>query len=293
MGGFVNASFFIKDGEKTLHLKLTDDGDSQINLVQWRDVSKRLTSRYHAPKMYGWVRIPRTSYEGALFQYFPGKPADLAHQPEVLQGVLSILPRLHSDQELAEAIGGEEDANCLDYFMDLYMERLDGDLVIVADQLPPFVTLEDLSWMMGESRELEALARDMPAFQAPLKAPTHGDLWSDNILVKEDGSWAIIDWDDLSLGDPAIEYSILLGPLWIDGVYSLKEIEGRLPRYSDDPGMRDRFSLGLRALALDQVIDTLADWIEAEYTPFQVDEVRAIKEQKYHKALSFYREHYK
>jgi fructosamine-3-kinase len=290
-GGFVNASFFIKDGEKTLHLKLADLEETQEQLRRWQFFNQILTARYHAPQLLDWIKIPRTPYAGLLVEYIPGKPADFTAQPEVLKGVLDLLSRLHADRDLAAALQelDGEVPSCTDYFLDLYIGRFDEDLVVIANDLPEFVSLKTLDWMMGETRELEGLARDLTAFQHPAGSPTHGDLWTNNILVTRAGDWYIIDWDDLALGDPALEYSIVLGPLWLTGALSLEQAEQMLP---DDPDFRQRFRLCLRALLLDQVIDSLADWVESDFSPDHQAEVRAAKEQVHRRSLEMYKKFY-
>jgi len=291
-GGFVNASFFIKDGLKSYHLKLADESYVQMGLMRWREYHKLLSGRYRAPRMYDWVKIPRTPFEGALFSYIPGKHADLAAQPEIMRGVLDLLPRLHSESVLREGLDEGESLTCADYFLDLYITRFDEDLMVVANDLPPFITLNSLTWMMGETRELEGIVRDLPAFQAPANAPTHGDLGQNNILVTPEGLWYIIDWDDLALGDPVIDYSILLGSLWRSGAYSQSEMDRRLPTQPNDPGFRERFRVYLRALVLDQVIDSLADWCESRFAPVHQDEVRLEKEKIHREALALYQKHW-
>lgn len=288
-GGYVNASFFVGDGQRTYHLKLANQPETQADLRRWQSLHALLTARYHAPRLLEWVKIPRTPYAGLLFEYIPGRPADFAAQPEVFSGVLDLLARLHADQELAAALSADEAQTplCSDAFLSLYIDRFDEDLLVVAGDLPPFVSLDLLSWMMGETRELEGLVRDLDVFQRPAIWPTHGDLWPSNILVTRQGDWFVIDWDDLALGDPALEYGILLGPLWRDGRLSLEEAAALLP--AGDPDMRRRFEISLRAFVLDQVIDTLADWVEASFAPDHQETVRAGKEAAHRAALDFYR----
>ncbi len=286
-GGFVNASFTVTDGEKKYHLKLADEEYVLDGLKRWRALHGLLEERYHAPLMLDWIRLRGTGFRGPLFQYVPGRPADLAAQADLLREVLELLARLHGDEELAGALAEDGIPTCAEYFLDLYIERFDEDLLIVAQDLPPFVSLALLDWMMGETRELEGLVREGTAFQAPAGAPVHGDLWSSNILVREDGQWTVIDWDDLALGDPALEYGILLGPLWRSGGYSPEDLERLLP---PEPALRERFRVCLRAFLLDLVIDSLADWVESDFAPEHQAFARAEQEQKHKAALALYRD---
>jgi hypothetical protein len=299
-GGYVNASFTITDGQLAYHLKLADDEEMLHRLAVWYDLNEILAGQYCAPRILDWIEIPETDFAGLLFQYLPGRPADLAAEPDILQGVLDLLPRLHADQSLAIFLMGDEDLplpggpqegapSCADYFLGTYIDRFDEDLLEVARALPPFVPLSLLDWMMGETRELEGLARDEPAFQIQAGSATHGDLWPNNILVGEDGQWHIIDWDDLSLGDPAVEYSLLLGRLWQDGHLSRAEVGALLP---EDPHLCRRFELCLRAYLLDQVIDSLADWVESDFAPEHQQRVQTEKEHVHKEALALYRQIY-
>ena len=67
--------------------------------------------------------------------------------------------------------------------------------------------------MREESLRVEAAVTSMESFSRPAESPVHGDLWQDNILVADDGRIRIIDWDDLALGDPALEFAVLLEPI--------------------------------------------------------------------------------
>jgi hypothetical protein len=288
-GGFVNASFTITDGDTSYHLKLADDEWAQSGLESWRDLHELLSQEYHAPRMLDWVEIPSTDFAGPLFEHIPGQPINLTAQPKLRHEVLDLLPRLHGDANLAALLAENEIPECSEYFIGVYIDRFDEDLRTVAGNLPPFVSLSLLDWMMGETRELEGLARDLPAFHHPAASPTHGDLWTSNILVTPQGKWYIIDWDDLALGDPALEYAIFLGPLWRNGILSPDEVEALLPT---DAALRERFRLCLRGFLLDQVIDTLADWVECTFAPEHQDQVRAGKELDHREALDLYRKIY-
>jgi len=284
-GGFVNASFTVTDGHTTYHLKLADEDYVLDGLRRWRSLRELLEERYHAPPMLDWVRLRGTGFEGPLFEHIQGQPGDLAARPALLREVLDLLRRLHSDAELAAALAENGAPTCAEYFLGLYIDRFDEDLLIVAPDLPPFVSLETLDWMMGETRELEGLVRERAAFQQSAGAPVHGDLWLSNILVSQNEQWTIIDWDDLALGDPALEYAILLGPLWQDGGRPVEELASLLP---PDAALHERFGLCLRAYLLDQVIDTLADWVEADFAPEHKAFVQREKENRHKTALTLY-----
>ena len=95
----------------------------------------------------------------------------------------------------------------------------------------------------------------------------------------------ILNWDDLAVGDPALEYAIFLGPLWRDGILSPAEVEDLLPAGAD---LRERFRMCLRAFLLDEVIDTLADWVECAFAREHQGQVRADKERAHREALATY-----
>lgn len=308
-GGFVNATFAVTDGQRSYHLKLTDDEESQESLEKWQRLHAYLTAQYRAPAMLDWVSIPRTDFEGPLFAFINGQGAALDRQPEVLAGVLDLVGRLHGDRGLAETLAGEDPAEaaapcqaapcqagdelptCAEAFLDDFVTRYDEDLFGIAGNLPPFVPLERLDWMMGEAREMEALARETSAFQQPARWPIHGDLNANNVLVTPDGSWHVIDWDDLTLGDPAMDYAHLLGPL-VDQYGGPEGLERLLPDTSEDDTLRERFRICLRAHYLDMVIDPLADWVEADFAPQIQEKVRADKEQAHRAGLERYQQYY-
>ncbi|MBE0698273.1 MAG: aminoglycoside phosphotransferase family protein [Anaerolineaceae bacterium] len=290
-GGFVNTSFTITDGETSYHLKLADDEGSRSGLENWRGLHELLSQEYHAPRMLDWIEISGTGFAGPLFENIRGEPFNLIEQPNLRRGILDLLLRLHGDSNLAALLADADGRkpNCSEYFIGVYIERFDEDLCIVAENLPPFVSLTLLDWMRGETRKLESLARERSVFHLPADSPTHGDLWASNILVAPDERWYIIDWDDLALGDPALEYAIFLGPLWRNGILSSGEVESLLPA---NAALRERFRLCLRAYLLDQVIDTLADWVESAFAPEHQDQVRAGKELAHREALDLYRKSY-
>lgn len=59
------------------------------------------------------------------------------------------------------------------------------------------------------SATVGSLMRDIESRQATLTFPTarpiHGNMFGDQVIIKDDGSVGIVDWDDLCLGDPLFD----------------------------------------------------------------------------------------
>lgn len=286
-GGFVNASFTVTDGATSFHLKLTGDEARVTGLNRWRALREPLEARYRAPAMVDWVTLPGTPFQGPLFRHIAGHAPDLVRAADVRLGVLHLAAGLHRDQELGAALRRYEVAGSLaDAFCGHYISRFDEDLAIVARELPAFVSPDLLAWMGRETRRLEALAHASAAFAAPTASPVHGDLHAQNVLVAETGEWYLLDWDDLALGDPAADYSVLLWPLVRErppGAWKLYPVPG-----AADPAFAERMELYLRARLLDEVVDVLADWIDAATVSERREDIRAQKRREHEQALVDY-----
>jgi aminoglycoside phosphotransferase (APT) family kinase protein len=137
---------------------------------------------------------------------------------------------------------------------------------------------------------MDAAVAAEPAFGEAADAPTHGDLWLNNLLVTSEGEWFLLDWDGLALGDPALDWGMLFGPSRTD----LRTAADRAlpPAITADPAVRERLALYARASLLDWIIDPLADWIDAGESPEHIVEVRAEKERIHRAALAAYRQRY-
>jgi thiamine kinase-like enzyme len=294
-GGFVNASFTIGDGETQYHLKLADDVEVIEQLLQWQELHQPLEENYRAPRMLDWIEIEEAGFEGPMFEHFPGKTADFLANPALFEEVMSLLTRLHDDAALAKRLAELENpiGTCADYFISTYIDRFDEDLLIVVRNLPQFVSLDTLNWMQAETRHLEGLVRETPAFSLLADAPTHGDLWPNNVLVSESGDWRIIDWDDLGFGDPALEYSILISKIWrTDPQKDLSGASLLPPIVPADEAFLTRLAICLRAYVLDMVIDTLADYVESDFAPEFQDVVKQEKQREHQEALALYQKLY-
>jgi thiamine kinase-like enzyme len=290
-GGFVNHSYTITDGACAYHLKLAEDEWCQSALRRWHALRDILESRYRAPKIVGWVDLPETDCCGALFEQIDGRVPDLAADRSLLQQVLSLVRTLHADSELAERVRGFEEAwprTFFAHYRETYIERFEEDLEIISGEIPPFVSDKTLAWMYAETRQVEAMARQSPAFDRETRSIAHSDLWANNILQTPAGDWYLLDWDDMCPGDPAMDYSLLLWSLARDHPLDSVMLAG-LPE--EDP-LRERMGLYFRTMLLDEVIDVLADYVEVEKAPEHREAVRAEKRRIHEESLALYLQRY-
>lgn len=289
-GGFVNASFRATDGSRAVRVKLAHDPEALAGLRSWRELAPPLHERHRAPRMLGWIDVPGTPYEGPVFEWIEGGvPA--ARDARLVAEVGEALRRLHGDRDLAARLASRDGPRtCRDVFREGLRREFVEDLRAVGATRPPFVAAGDLEWMRDEAARIAADVAVEGAFDGPVEAPCHGDLWLDNLVCGGDGRLSILDWDGLALGDPALDWALLLGP---------SRADLRPARASDlpadlaaDAGFRARFDLYARASLFDWALDGLADWIEAQVLGDGAEEVRREKERVSLAATAAYRAAY-
>ncbi|MGR9050743.1 aminoglycoside phosphotransferase family protein [Halobacillus faecis] len=261
-GGFVNRSYQISDREKCFHVKFCKK-DHIARLKQWARIHEYLTENYRAPKMLMEIHeavIPGHPY-GLVFEFFEGDVwKGQAWQDEILLKI----SKLHGDPNLKRVLsrGGK---TCAEALIQTYIHRFREDMKIIdADRESlPFVKEETFEMFHKMTDQLEKEVKQANLFQRPAEDVVHNDLNQQNILVNED-RFCMIDWDDLTIGDTAADYASLLWP-W---VYS-KEWPVWEGKVRDLAGMEvvERMSLYFKAKLLDDVIDVLADYVEAEKFP--------------------------
>jgi aminoglycoside phosphotransferase (APT) family kinase protein len=284
-GGFMNASFRVATPARTLHLKLAV-AEGQTELRRWLAVHEHLSRHYCAPRVLGWIDVPDAGRGGLVFEHIDGRPWDFAAEPQRVAEIVEVLDRLHRDDALAARLG--DGARTLRQCWAMrYREQFEEDLKIVGARRPPFVSEASLAWMEAESQRLLALGRDHPVLDGVTRAPCHWDGWSGNVMVGNDGSLWILDWDGLSAGDPALDFTTVL---WAH-VLELKQDWRPLLRGTRalDASFDQRVDLHLRAVTLDWTIDVLADWIQAEATPWG-EQVRRRNQSLHLRHLAWYRE---
>lgn len=217
-----------------------------------------------------------------------GRTANFNVDRDLLQQLIELAGRLHRDQEIHSYVSNVEPAKtCLDHFLETYIERFTGDLEIVKTHDLPFVSGRLLEWMQQETELIRETANHVPSFQQPAMEPVHGDLSEANVLLAS-GNWFVVDWDDLTLGDSAVELAVLLWPIaWQGGNWQdfLTAKTGK--------SFSQRLELCLRAQLLDEVIDPLADYVEAQAVPSKLEAVQLAKRKRHEEALAMYTGRYR
>jgi hypothetical protein len=282
-GGFVNHSFAVdRDGE-ALWVKVAGDEEDGGGLARWARLGGLLAERYGAPPVLEAVRIG-----GCVALVFPRLGHPRATQSDFIARVdqlLDLLGALHCDADLADELAGTTSPTTGEAFREVWHRRLSEDLARLAESPVPFVDDQLVTWMAAETAALGA-ATNSAAFAGLATSPVHGDLWTENVLGAPDRLW-VLDWDDLSLGDPLLDESIVLFNAYGADIGSWQAV--RPPREAAEAA---RFAVAARAQQLDLVIDSLADWVEAAKATEHREAVRDGKEQVHRLALQLYREQY-
>lgn len=271
-GGFVNQSYRLTDGETVRHLKLAKE-DKAPELRQWARISGCLSDRYRAPRLVQEVAqeiVPGYTC-GLVFEYLKGEPLSSAPDPlSVIEKMLPLLSRLHADEQIRQAAPGTPEMQALTYsdaFISEYIGRFEEDLegIKAGRQLLSFVSDTTMEWFDAEVGRLKKLVEEHPSFRKQAADLVHNDLNWQNILVGEHGEYWVIDWDDLSVaGDAAMDYSVLLWPLYRTADWPVWQ--ERVSRLAGEDAA-ERMEIYFRAKLLDDVIDVLADYVEAEQIP--------------------------
>ena len=278
LGGFVSANFTVRDGSSALHVKLARDQAHQAELQHWRSHRRRLERFYRAPPMIRPVEIG--AWVGYAFEHLEGAPVK-ALSPEQFEELRPVLERLHGDDALASQLPKRSLRSASwEYYVDCCRE----DLAELQSRRPPFLSDETYRWMQREVEELAREIAECPAFDGPATCPFHGDLWVGNLLETPDGQLVILDWDNLALGDPLQDYVLLLS----DGGRNPIRVQEWMPGLPDES--QARLPILLRATLLTEVVDSLADWNDADLADEHRDAVRAAKQRAHQESLELYRE---
>lgn len=278
-GWYANVVCSISDGSSTLVAKLGRDEEKLGKVYDLRDV---LVSKYRCPPILGWVELDDAV--GVVMSHVRSEPA-----PErLIRDVIELVNRLHADGDLAGRLPEEEQPDTMrEAFADIWIDRLTTDLdeLEAEDKIPPFVSFSLVEWMRRETAGLARLT-EAPAFGIEPTGPVHGDLHLANVLLEPDGRWWIVDWDDIHCGDPAADLATLLLPL-IERGAGVEHLLGTRNQH-----FRERFGVCARAVLLDLVVDSLADWADAGESPGMADQIRRSMRATHERGLNIYRLRY-
>jgi fructosamine-3-kinase len=280
-GGFVSHSYRVGGGGRSVHVKLATE-EGQGGMRRWAAMHDRLERAYRAPRVLGWADLAGTTYGGLVFEHIEGETWDAAGRPSLLGELRELLGRLHEDRELAGR-RGDGPRGYRECWKLRYREQFQEDLKTVRASRPPSVTGERVSWMEEEARVVLALPSGNGAFEGVTHSPCHWDLWPNNVLVGSDGRPWVLDWDGLAVGDEAEDLTTLVWPLVHETGADWRDLLGT----EGDGPFAARMDLHLRAIALDYLIDVLADWAECDVPEWR-DEVRRRKEEEHHRYLDWY-----
>ena len=284
-GSVERRSYTITDGTITYHLKLARSPRSVGKLSKWHSLRRILHERYGAPEIVDWIDIPGSGFSGLLCERVPGRAADLA-SPRLTREIVALVSQLHTDEELRAMLRPlVTEGSCADYFNGVWIRRFKEDLALIDAQPPAFLASETLEWMKTEALAIERAVAGMEAFSGRASSPAHGDLWSDNILVADDGRWRIVDWDDLALGDPALEFAIILEQV-LD--HNPDASPAEMFPHGPDAGFSQRLEVCLRAQRLYSAIEGAAEYIEADALEEGSDSFREERKARHQVAVRSY-----
>ena len=197
-----------------------------------------LAERHAAPPVLDV--LPVEGRTALLFPFVDAPVATRGTLHERYDEARSVLAGLHDDAELAALLGAPDDHRATASARS-GCERFEADLDIIEGYVA-----KDLHAYLTD--EVDALGVLIDELDGPSGAAVHGDPWHENFLVAPDRLW-LLDWEDLSVGDPVVDDAIL---------------RPRRARHRPAPlaGHAASHAVARRALMLDAVVDAAADWVE-------------------------------
>jgi len=251
-------SFEVLAGGEHLWAKVAADDEEDAGLRTWASVARQLADRHGAPPVLEVLDVGGRT--GLLFPFLDSEVANQAALRGRYSEVQALLDGLHADRDLADRLGGPTTSAAA--FRDVWVSRFEADLQIIARDVAPDVH-EYLT------AEVEVLAGLVDTLDERVHVAMHGDPWHENVLLGPEQVW-LLDWEELSVGDPVIDDAILL-------------MDARGARAEDWP-VGARYDIARRALMLDAAVDGAADWVQNSDPA-----IRARKEKAYLDGLDAYR----
>lgn len=190
-GGAANSSFHVSGPSGDFTLTILDNHDmvSAQSLATYTQAVHRLG-------------VPTTevvpALDGALITTFDGRPVILKKwiQGEVRQPLpLPLLPE--AGRILAQLHALTPESEGLDD-LPVGTRRLSAEQL---DVIPQFADREFASWLAARLKRV----RNAEADNERSRKVAHGDLFADNVIVRDDGTLSVLDWETVSLDDPLLD----------------------------------------------------------------------------------------
>lgn len=257
---------------RDLWLRVAQEVGDDATMDRWAACADLLTARYGAPRLLErQVVAGRTAL---AFELIGGRTATRDDVTSRLVELLTLTRSLHGDTELAARVGQRITMGAS--FRQIWVDRLHADLEEMADHVERGLH----AWMTAQVESLEVFTHG-ECFGGLVNGPVHADLWRENVMVSH-GKLRLVDWEDLSIGDPVVDDATLLWEAFGDDLDAW--VSARPPA---DDAEHARFHVAHRAIMLDQVIDVLADAVET-----RDPRIAQAKRQQHDVALVHYRERY-
>ncbi|WP_326621306.1 phosphotransferase [Streptomyces decoyicus] len=202
-GGAANSSFHVS----------SPSGDFTLTILDNHDIGSAQSLATYTQAVYR-LGVPTTevvpALDGALITTFDGRPVILKKwiQGEVRQPLpIPLLPeagrilaQLHALAPESEGLGD----------LPVGTRRLSAEQL---DVIPQFADREFAAWLAARLKRV----RSAEAGSERSRKIAHGDLFADNVIVRDDGALSVLDWETVSLDDPLLDLGMAAVGLAAEG----------------------------------------------------------------------------
>ncbi|MEU8787381.1 phosphotransferase [Streptomyces sp. NPDC048637] len=190
-GGAANSSFHLSSAS----------GDFTLTILDNHDIVSAQSLATHTQAVYR-LGVPTTevvhALDGSLITAFDGRPVILKKWiPGVVREPLPIpllpeagriLAQLHSLAPESEGLDG----------LPVGTRRLSAEHL---NAIPQFADRDFAAWLTACLKRVCSAEADSE--RSPKVA--HGDLFADNVIVRDEGALSVLDWETVSLDDPMLD----------------------------------------------------------------------------------------
>ncbi len=204
--------------------------------------------------MVGPIALPQAGATGLIIEHLDRAAADAMQPPRAAQ-IQTMLRALHQDRWIRQALKTRW-SSCFDVSFTRHLEQFRDELALLQRCTPP--GLDTLPWLEAEAARLEQRLIRCEAFREPANLPCHNGLSLRSFRTHPDGRWCWVDWDELELGDPALDFALLW--YWADDSWRLK-LELRVEEIgeADNPAFAERVEVHLRMICFHGCLEVLPE----------------------------------